>query len=79
MLTAASPVRFCYPSIAMSVGRKEIVKNMLGVSIVFDCSRAPFCSPSTLLLVRIHLVFTEVFSLSNLCSPYTEREERGTS
>lgn len=37
MLTAASPIRF-YPSIAMSVGRKEIVKNMLGVSIVFDCS-----------------------------------------
>lgn len=38
MFSAACPVRFCYPSIAVSVGRKEIVKNMLGVSIVFDCS-----------------------------------------
>lgn len=38
MLTASSPVRFCYPSIAVSVGREEIVKNILGVSIVFDCS-----------------------------------------
>lgn len=29
MLAAASPIRFCYPSIAVHVGRTEIVKNMM--------------------------------------------------
>lgn len=77
MLAAASPIRFCYPSIAVSVGRKEIVKNMLGVSIVFDCSWTPFCSPSTILLVRIHLVFSNVFSLGHLCSPYSGERGKG--
>lgn len=74
MLTAASPIRFCYLSIAVAV--EGIVKNMLGVSIVFDCSYTPFCSPSALHLVRIH--FSKVLSLGNLlCSRYSgERGKR---
>lgn len=76
MLAAASPIRFCYPSIAVNVGRKEIVKNMVFplCLIVHDpCFVLPPRSSWSgfILFLAVYLVQVKAHSLV-LCSLYSQ-------